>query len=299
MTTAVKPPPPHHDTLTCIKNYSCKRPECVARGLAYDRRRYRLVGYGTWEPLRDAEPVRQHIAALRAAGYSLPDIQRKARISSATLARLLYDGVNKRAKRIRPEVADRVLAVPVTTAPVKPSTIIDATGTRRRLQALVAMGWTLRALGPQLGFHPRRLTDLIHADQVLASTARRIADGYRTMQTRDPRDHGVPDRSINMARNLAAREGWHGPLAWDDIDDPACKPEKVKPYEAAAKYERDPDRMREIEHLYLLGESPEQIAKQLGGNEKYIRDQLNTVIAKRAKRAAEKTTAKAGLEAAA
>lgn len=270
MTTAAKPLPPHHDTLTCIKNYSCKRPECVARGLAYDRRRYRLVGYGTWEPLRDAEPIRQHIGALRAAGYSLPDIQRKARISSATLARLLYDGVNKQAKRIRPEVADRILAVPVTPAPLKPHTIIDATGTRRRLQALVAMGWTLRALGPQLGFHPRRLTDLIHADQVLASTARRIADGYRIAQTRDPQDHGIPARSIAMARNLAAREGWHGPLAWDDIDNPAAKPETLGKSRAKDGVRRVRADIARVTQLTAAGLSAQQIADQLGCHKRTV-----------------------------
>ena len=268
MTTAVREAP-HHRNLTCVKDYRCRRPECVERNRAYQRSRYRRQGYGTWQPLVDAEPARQHIGQLRKIGHSLPNIEKAARISAATLHRILYDGTNKRARRIRPEVAERILSIPLTPPPIKPHTIIDATGTRRRLQALVSMGWTLNALGPQLGFHSRRLTDLIHADQVLASTARRIADGYRTVQTRDPRDHGVPARSINMARNLAAREGWHGPLAWDDIDDPAAKPEKVRRSRAKAHSRRPADATR-VAQLTAAGKSAQQIADQLGCHKRTV-----------------------------
>ncbi|MFD4596792.1 hypothetical protein ACFWPQ_02040 [Streptomyces sp. NPDC058464] len=286
MSTVVREAP-HHRNLTCVKEYSCKRAECVARSLEYDRRRYRQKGYGTWQPFVDAEPARQHIGRLRALGHSLPGIEKAAEVSPATLSRILYDGVNKQARRIRPEVAERILRIPLQARPVTANTIVDATGTRRRLQALVAMGWPLKALGPQLGFHPRRLTDIIHGDRVLASTARRIAIGYRTVQARSPQNHGVPARSIVMARNLAAREGWHGPAAWDGaaIDDPDCQPEQTAAYGASPKYVRDNDRIAEIEHLYLLGESVDSIAKQLGGNRKYIGDQLAVVLRRRAEAA--------------
>ncbi|GGU52228.1 hypothetical protein [Streptomyces lavendofoliae] len=272
MTTADHREAPHHRNLTCVKEYRCRLPECVARHNAYQRRVYRQKGYGTWQPLVDAAPVRQHINNLRAAGHSIPEIQKQAGVGAATLARVLYDGTNKRAERIRPEVAERILAVPLTPAPVKPSTIIDATGTRRRLQALVSMGWTLTALGPRLGFHPRQLTGLLYGDRVLASTARRVADGYRVVQTLDPVAHGVPQRSATLSRNLAARQGWHGPLAWDDIDNPAAEPEVLEPYAPPAANGRDSMRIPEIRHLLGLGESPASIARQMGGNEKYIRD---------------------------
>lgn len=268
MTTAVRQAP-HHRNLTCVKEYGCKQPECLARSQAYERRRYRQKGYGTWQPLVAAAPARQHIEALRDAGHSIPDIQKAARISAATIARILYDGVNKRAERIRPEVAERILAVPVMPAPVKANTSVDATGTRRRIQALVAMGWTLKALGPHLGFHPRRLTDFLYAERVLASTARRIANRYRAVQTWNPAEHSVPARSIVMARNLAAREGWHGPLAWDDIDDPACKPEKIRRSRANPHSRRAADVTR-VAQLTAAGLSAQQIADQLGCHKRTV-----------------------------
>lgn len=268
MTTAVREAP-HHRNLTCVKEYRCRRPECLARSHAYEQRRYRLKGYGLWQPLVDAQPARQHIGALRDAGHSIPDIQRQARVSAATMARILYDGVNKRADRIRPEVAERILAVPLRPAAVKPSTAIDATGTRRRIQALVAMGWSLNALGPRLGFHPRRLTDILQAERVLASTARRIADGYRAVHTLNPEAHGVPKRSVTASRNLAAREGWHGPLAWDDIDDPACEPET----DGRANYRRRHKAVIDLELVALRtsqGRTAEQIAAEIGCHKRSV-----------------------------
>lgn len=270
MTTAVREAP-HHRNLTCVKEYRCRRPECVARHNAYQRRVYRQKGYGTWQPLVDAAPARAHIDALRAAGHSIPDIQKQANVSAATLARILYDGTNKRADRIRPEVAQRILAVPVRPAPVKATTVIDATGTRRRLQALIFMGWTLTALGPRLGFHPRRLTDLMYSERVLASTARRIADGYRIVQTLDPVAHGVPERSAKQSRNLAAREGWYGPLAWDDIDDPKAKPESGGSVTSIApkqrKVQADPAR---VARLTAMGWSAGQIAQEIGCHKRSV-----------------------------
>ncbi|TGB11578.1 helix-turn-helix domain-containing protein [Streptomyces sp. MZ04] len=270
MTTAVREAP-HHRSLYCVKQFGCKRPECRSRNSAYSRRRYRQVGYGTWQPLTDAEPVRQHIAALRAAGNSIPRIQKLARVSAATIARIIYDGVNPRADRIRRDVAQRILNVPVQAAPTTPHTRIDGTGTRRRIQALVWMGWTFTMLGPHLGIHPRQLTDLARADRVTAATARKVADGYRTIQTWQPGNHGVPRASQTMARNIAAHECWHGPLDWDDIDDPNCKPDDGNRSEAKAstkpKVYADPQR---VARLTAAGKSAAEIAQQLGCHQRTV-----------------------------
>jgi DNA invertase Pin-like site-specific DNA recombinase len=261
--------PPHHRNLTCVKQYRCRLPECVARIQAYERRRYRQKGYGTWQPLVDAEPARQHIAALRAAGHSVTTIQKKARVSSATLARILYDGVNQRAERIRPDVAQRILAIPVQAAPVTPHTIVDGTGTRRRLQALIAMGWTCRALAPHLGIHARQVERLVWSERILASTAAQVAERYRTLQIWHPGNHGVPSRSQNLARNLAAREGWHGPLAWDDIDDPNCQPETGGKTDTVRRPKAVVDPAR-VARLTAIGKTAEQIAAELGCHKRSV-----------------------------
>lgn len=268
MTTTVREAP-HHRSLYCVKQFGCQRPECRARNSAYSRRRYRQVGYGTWNPLADAEPVRQHIAALREVGHSLPAIQQMARVSAATLARILYDGVNPRAERIRTEVARRILDLPIEAAPTTPNTIIDGIGTRRRIQALVWMGWTFTKLGPHLGIHPRRLTDLVRAQHVTAATARKIANGYRVIQTWQPGHHGVPKASQTMARNIATHEGWHGPLAWDDIDDPNCQPETRQRRQGGPGRREQVD-THQVARLTAAGLSTEQIARELGCHKRTV-----------------------------
>ncbi|NEA52359.1 hypothetical protein [Streptomyces sp. SID10815] len=256
--------PPNHNTLTCIKQYNCQRPECVARHNAYQRRVYRQKGYGTWQPLVDATPARQHINTLRALGHSIPDIQRTANTSPATIARILYHGVNKRAERIRPDVAARILAIPAQPAPLKPTSIIDATGTRRRIQALIHMGWPATELAPLIGFHPRRITDLSHSERVTAETAQRIATAYRKLHTKHPGDHHVSLPAQRLARATATRYGWHGPLAWDDIDNPDCQPDTkgtiTRPYRRPkAVIDRD-----KIARLTTQGYTAAQIAAAIG-----------------------------------
>ncbi|MBQ1166080.1 hypothetical protein KBZ21_49665, partial [Streptomyces sp. A73] len=56
----------------------------------YENRRYRLRGYGTWQPLADAQPVRDHVSALVAAGYTLTSIAAASDTDAATLQRVLY-----------------------------------------------------------------------------------------------------------------------------------------------------------------------------------------------------------------
>jgi DNA invertase Pin-like site-specific DNA recombinase len=73
----------------------------------------------------------------------------------------------------------------------------------------------------------------------------------------------LPGTNIR-ARNYAHKNGWHGPLAWDDIDDPNCKPEsernRRKPG-ARKKSAVDPARVAELTDL---GHSAAEIAFQLG-----------------------------------
>lgn len=95
--------------------------------------------------------------------------------------------------------------------------LIDATGTRRRIHALQALGWTLQdiadAAGVSNGKHVHRMTT---EPQVRRDSAAKIAAAYDALgHKRGP--------SIRT-RNRAARNGWPLPIMWDDIDDPAATP---------------------------------------------------------------------------
>ena len=99
----------------------------------------------------------------------------------------------------------------------------DATGTRRRLQALSAAGWSTRQLGELLGVTRGAVAQLRSTDQprVLTSTAATVAALYDAHWWRTP-----PGRYQARCEQHAAQQGWVGPWRWDglDIHDPAATP---------------------------------------------------------------------------
>jgi hypothetical protein len=109
---------------------------------------------------------------------------------------------------------------------------IDATGSRRRLQALYALGWTSRQLGPRLGVSYARVGHLVNGmyPLIFRSTAERIRELYDELSMTVPQDPEVlaPQqvRVHARQRRLAVARGWVPPLAWDeaDLDDPQATP---------------------------------------------------------------------------
>jgi hypothetical protein len=97
-------------------------------------------------------------------------------------------------------------------------------GTRRRLQALTAMGWSPPELGVLTGLNDQvilRLRAANDARTVLFQTRDAVTAVYDDIwATRSTGRHQL------RMRNLARRHGWLPPLAWDDdsIDDPAATP---------------------------------------------------------------------------
>jgi hypothetical protein len=97
--------------------------------------------------------------------------------------------------------------------------MVDATGTRRRLQALMTLGWSLPAIAERLGDRGPNIRRLLFAERLTRRFADRIAAVYDALCMIRPAGH---DRTSNAAiartRIFAARRGWLPPLAWDDID---------------------------------------------------------------------------------
>jgi hypothetical protein len=105
----------------------------------------------------------------------------------------------------------------------------DATGTRRRLMALSAMGWSLSAIGDRLGQHGNNFGFVIRKRKwVMPETSQKIRALYQELQMipaplrNDERGNG---RAVVITR--ARRKGWLPPLCWDDdtMDDPYTLPE--------------------------------------------------------------------------
>lgn len=96
---------------------------------------------------------------------------------------------------------------------------VDATGTRRRLQALIALGWNQSQIGAAIGIDERLMHRLMNKQQVTRSTRDRIAAVYERMSaTLPPETTAISRRSVTLSKARARRNGWVPPLAWDDID---------------------------------------------------------------------------------
>jgi|GEM_PF-2507928 len=176
--------------------------------------------------LVDAEPARRHVRNLMAAGVSLARIADAADVGIATLSGMLYTrGPGRpRAEQIRLENGRRIISVRATDVATR---YVDATGTRRRLQALMANGWPQLRLGTHFGLHPRYVSELVRQPLVYGTTAVAAAAAYDRLWNEDPRRHGVSTSSWKKIRTHARNNAWAPPGAWDDdtIDDPQAHPE--------------------------------------------------------------------------
>jgi transcriptional regulator with XRE-family HTH domain len=222
----------HGHRLAYIRD-RCRCRPCRDANAAYQASIDRAKAYGTWNPYTDAEPVREHVRWLMSQGMGWQRVGRIAGISSGAMTKLLYggriqaDGTRRApSKRMRHDAAARLLAVRPDLELLGAKALVDGTGTRRRLQALVAAGWSQAKVAERLGMTGTNLGRVInHSDLVQASTARAVRDLYDQMWDAAPPEEEWRDRiAASRARSHARRNGWMPPLAWDDesIDDPAA-----------------------------------------------------------------------------
>jgi hypothetical protein len=96
--------------------------------------------------------------------------------------------------------------------------LIDATGTARRLRALMTIGWAKHHLADQLGVSTVRVDTLLRQPTVRRPTAARVVALYEHLSD-------TPGPSTIAAAKTRAL-GYPPPIAWDDdtIDDPDAVP---------------------------------------------------------------------------
>jgi hypothetical protein len=199
----------------------CRCRTCTTAANDYRRRRDRLVAYGRWNALTDADPVRDHLATLRSAGLGVRHVARIAGLGAATTGRLVWAGTTRSpVRRVKPATAAAILAIRPDPARLADGAHVDATGTRRRAQALAAVGWSLAEQARQLGRDTCNHTKTLQATQVTARVARTVATLYDQLAYQPPPPGWVTTRTVRWA----ARQGFHPPAAWDDIDNPAEQP---------------------------------------------------------------------------
>lgn len=207
---------------------------CKAANTAYEAARTRKIAYGQWQPYVDATPIRAHVQQLQAAGLGYKRIARLAGVTPSTLGKLLY-GIPDRdqppSAKVRPSTAEKLFAVVATPDVLGSKAVVDATGTRRRLQALVAIGWSMAELGRRLNMSASNFASFIAAEHIIARNACRVRDLYEQMWDQAPPEDNPRQRNTaSRARNHARNAGWPPPMAWDDdtIDLPESAVDQVE-----------------------------------------------------------------------
>lgn len=209
----------------------CRCADCTEANRADHAHRERMIAYGRWQPFVDAGPAREHIRALGAAGIGWRRAAELAGLSASAVGLLLYgrpgrDG-QPPSRRIRPETEQKILAVRPGLETLGGGAVVDATGARRRLQALVAAGHSQARLGERLGITPSNMSTVMSSDRLTAGTVRAVRDLYDEMWNVPPDESGHRSKgSASRARNYARERGWAPALAWDEeeIDKPDGKP---------------------------------------------------------------------------
>lgn len=264
----------------------CRCEPCTAANRDYHRSNERRRAHASANPARqylvDAEPARQHVHSLQAAGMGWRRIATQAGVGGTVVKKLVWGDPARGqapAKRLRPETAQRLLAVRLMRAD---HARVPSIGTQRRLRALVALGWSQSKLATELGLTPANFgTTVHHSGQVYESTARAVRELYeRLWQTPPPEATHRDKIAASRARSTAARYGWAVPMAWDDdtIDDPHAQPvttddaedDEVDPVavERACAGER-PTKLRQVDRAEAIrrmaddGIAPTTIARRL------------------------------------
>lgn len=144
--------------------------------------------------------------------------------------------------------------------------IVSTLGTRRRIQALNALGWSNQEIAVRMGNDRSNLTRLIYGETMTRALAEKVARIYDELSMRLPT--GNP-QAITNVRNRAQRLDFKPPLFWDDID---TDPEPRATRRAPGRPEVLPHILEDFDWLIRAGESETEAAKRVGVALATIRD---------------------------
>lgn len=146
---------------------------CQAFDRAKRQLRNALIKQGKWEGFVPAGPAREHIETLRAAGMSLHDIGRRSGLRESHISAILWE-----KRRLSPATAKAVLGVTLIPAHRRGG-VVDATATRRMLQALALQNWSCAAIGAATGEYHASLSRIRNGrTRVSPGIAATVADFY-------------------------------------------------------------------------------------------------------------------------
>lgn len=170
-----------HGTRAMYTKHKCRGTACREASRAYEATRRRQRAYGIEADRVDAQPVREHVEYLRDNGVSYKALSKACGVGRSTIQNMLFgrkDRGHAPYARVASSTAEKILAVKPTIDNMAAGRPIEATGTIRRLQALVTIGYSITSLGERLSMTPGNTATLMQRDQVTVATARKVRSLY-------------------------------------------------------------------------------------------------------------------------
>lgn len=239
----------------------CRCTPCRAANTRDQKANVHAVRHGQ-RALVDAAPVIAHLEQLVAAGVWWRQIAATSGVSRSALSKLR----NGQSAKIRRATAARLLAITAANPSAAPHALVDATGTRRRLQALVALGYSLASLArPNID-----AWRVARGTLVFEATRAAVATLYDELSECPPETGTREQRaSVTRSQRFARAQGWAPPIAWDpdSLDDPEATPCGIDP-------ERPLSIAEQVAELLDLGFGADEIAGRIGMPTPKIADRI-------------------------
>jgi len=217
----------HAESSTCYIQHQCRCVPCQEHHSQMTSRRNRLKAYGRFDTgLVDAEPVREHMMLLGEFGLGYKRVASLAGIG-VTAGRTLIWGRQETGprygelqKRVKRETAEAILSVKPDISNLAGRAPVPARGTHRRIQALVAMGWSQSKLADRLGMEISNFQTMLYKQQaVSAGRHRQVEALFNQLWNMAPAHDAWHDKAAySRTLNFAKAHRWLPPMAWDDID---------------------------------------------------------------------------------
>lgn len=213
-----------HGTWRAYEVCGCRCEECKRARRLY--RKAVAVRSRTSSSRMPRGPVIRRVRLL-STGMSLQDIADRSGLPYETVRKLRY-GSGHSMVQYRTWTAIEKVPVPAfcTPHPIKRN-LHDATGTRRRLQGLAAIGWSLEDVSKASGLTASGLSKIRYGthDGVAATTALAVRKATKELAKRTP----PMGKNAEIVRSHAMANKWPSLWAWDDdIDDPEATPKGAK-----------------------------------------------------------------------
>ncbi len=207
----------------------------------------------------DAEPVRAHVVELCRRGMSLPAVAIRVPVSPDRLRQGLYGEHAAEVslpRLIRAELGRQILAVGFDPLARGKRSAMDVIASRRRVQGLMWMGWTLEALAAETGLHAVYLGRISSDSSGLRVVAYRVHVLLKKVCDRLGNTVG----GSRVVKRYARDNGFAPLMAWDEeaIDDPNALPNW------GASDDPTADAVRMIRYLHRMGMTFEEVCDRLG-----------------------------------